>query len=262
MRDHTAHHRHMKYIFSADKLWVLILLVSSNILLITLVFVIFNQEYGLFSTKSLLPKEDFYNTSVVNTKVGYTGQVTFEDHIQNITLDFNRIFTGSARFNKNSQNINEYYKEYNFSPDSTFKISVSEYVVGQKYTLTTKVGTASAKKTVYEMDKQIKWLSSLDTGIQKTIKYDPNIKNPTETTILVKKIGKQIYYVNDYISSSRTWVREYQGYDVKKKQLIKVTLLTNEKVITSQKVPEYSKEILSRLNTIEGIISSESNSAE
>lgn len=215
-------------IFSADKHWVFLLLICSNLVLLSLIFVLLNQNQT--PTSTYLPtKITTQNSSSVSTVSASTKVSTIASTLPEIKRLFLLVLTGQQPLTVDSQKVSSFSPQilqfYDNSETKsvfyTFRLKTYQYTPGAQL-----VSTISGKKYTANLDKWVKWLSNLNNGQETQVYSDQGLASKT-TTITSKKIGSNIYYINDYKQKSG-WTREYITYDTNQKEIIKITIETSE----------------------------------
>lgn len=261
-RKFTRHRGICPNFFSTDKHWVFILLIASSFVLFSLLFVLLNQTPSLNSSYALIKSNQLLNSnSTSSVKSNQNSVTTLSDTLPQIKRIFQNVYSGQITMAKNSSNVN-FYTSKNISfyanqntTDVKYELSISayEYVPGKNIT-----SLVDGKKVTTKMDNWINWLSTLKPGTQ-TTKLFSDVENGTKTIAAqAKKIGQFIYFINDYPSSSAkpVWIREYTTYDSAKKQIISITLNTQQPVKTGTKTVSYEPFALKTFAQIESLISS------
>lgn len=225
--------------FSADKHWVFILLVASNFVLFSLVFVLLNQDQAVAPTyvPAQIKTQISLSPTVVTTKSASVTAAptvapipTARQFVPEIKRLLNLIFTGQQPMTLNANGINSFTPDnLQFFDEETqkniyyvVKISSYEYVPG-----TTLVNIVDGKKYSVSMDKWVSWLTGIKSGKQDSLVYSDLGQAAKSTSVVGRKIGSNIFYINDY-KKNTGWIREYTTYDSIKKQIVKVVVGTSE----------------------------------
>lgn len=212
-------------IFSSDKHWVFLLLICSNLVLLSLIFVLLNQNQT--TTPNQAPSS--VSTTSVSTTSASTNIPTIASTFPEIKRLLLLVLAGQQPLTVDAQKISSFSPQilqfYDNSETKsvfyTFRLKTYQYTPGAQL-----VSTISGKKYTADLDKWVKWLSNLNNGQETQVYSDQGLASKT-TTIISKKIGSNVYFINDYKQNSG-WTREYVTYDTNQKEIIKIIIETSE----------------------------------